>query len=53
MAALCISKEKGRAQGHCNFSQLIRGFDVAGDENQTPVEVFAPYLRLLRAIRCS
>lgn len=28
---------------------LIRGFDVAGNENEIPIEIFAPALRVLRA----
>lgn len=28
---------------------ILRGFDVAGNENQLPIEVFAPALRILRS----
>lgn len=29
--------------------RLVRGYDVAGNENELPIEVFAPVLRVLRA----
>jgi len=32
-----------------NLLNLIRGLDIAGDENELPVEVFAPTLRFLRS----
>lgn len=32
-----------------DLRKMIRGFDVSGNENQLPVEIFAPYLRVLRA----
>ncbi|ACZ76762.1 conserved hypothetical protein [Dickeya parazeae Ech586] len=31
--------------------KLVRGYDVAGNENELPIEVFAPVLRVLRAAR--
>ncbi|WP_350312283.1 hypothetical protein OHJ28_12420 [Dickeya fangzhongdai] len=31
--------------------QLVRGYDVAGNENELPIEVFAPALRVLRAAK--
>ncbi|WES90421.1 antiviral RADAR system adenosine deaminase RdrB [Dickeya fangzhongdai] len=31
--------------------RLVRGYDVAGNENELPVEVFAPVLRVLRAAK--
>ncbi|MBF0373478.1 MAG: hypothetical protein HQL39_08675 [Alphaproteobacteria bacterium] len=31
-----------------DLTSRVRGFDVAGDENGTPIEVFAPALRWLR-----
>lgn len=30
---------------------LVRGFDVAGNENELPIEVFSPTLRVLRAAK--
>lgn len=33
---------------YLNSPRLIRGLDVAGDENDAPVEVFAPVIRWLR-----
>lgn len=30
---------------------LVRGFDVAGNENELPIEIFAPTLRVLRAAK--
>jgi hypothetical protein len=35
-------------QGICRIPNVIRGFDVAGDENLLPIEVFAPTMRVLR-----
>ncbi|WP_426369119.1 hypothetical protein [Pseudocolwellia sp. HL-MZ7] len=32
-----------------NLIALVRGIDVAGNENDLPIEVFAPTIRLLRA----
>ncbi len=32
-----------------NLSRLIRGLDVAGNENDLPIEVFSPYIRVLRS----
>ncbi|MCW2480585.1 antiviral RADAR system adenosine deaminase RdrB [Candidatus Symbiopectobacterium sp. NZEC135] len=34
-----------------DLRRLIRGYDVAGNENELPIEVFAPVLRVLRAAR--
>lgn len=31
--------------------RLVRGFDVAGNENELPIEIFAPALRVLRAAK--
>lgn len=36
-----------------NLTHLIRGIDVAGNENMLPIEVFAPAIRVLRAGRAS
>lgn len=33
--------------------KLVRGYDVAGNENDLPIEVFAPALRVLRAAKYS
>lgn len=32
-----------------DLRKVIRGFDVAGNENELPIEVFAPSLRMLRS----
>jgi hypothetical protein len=32
-----------------DLRKMVRGFDVAGNENQLPIEIFAPALRILRA----
>jgi hypothetical protein len=32
-----------------NLSHLIRGLDVAGNENHFPIEIFSPYIRVLRS----
>lgn len=32
-----------------DIRKVVRGFDVAGNENQLPIEVFAPSLRVLRS----
>ncbi|BBN83698.1 hypothetical protein PA25_36830 [Pseudoalteromonas sp. A25] len=44
-----------KAQSELTFDlrKAIRGFDVAGDENQLPIEVFAPALRVLREAKYS
>ncbi|GIU43728.1 hypothetical protein TUM4438_13280 [Shewanella sairae] len=34
---------------YADLRALVRGFDVAGNENELPIEVFAPTLRVLRA----
>lgn len=34
---------------YLDLRKAIRGFDVAGNENQLPIEVYAPSLRVLRA----
>lgn len=36
-----------------DLRKAIRGFDVAGNENQLPIEVFAPALRVLRSAKFS
>lgn len=38
---------------HIDLRKLIRGYDVAGNENEFPIEVFAPVLRVLRAAKYS
>lgn len=35
-----------------NLTQLVRGIDVAGNENHLQIEIFAPAIRVLRATRC-
>jgi hypothetical protein len=40
---LCLERKRA------DLRALIRGFDVAGNENELPIEVFAPSLRVLRA----
>ena len=32
-----------------DLRKLIRGYDIAGNENQLPIEIFAPTLRVLRS----
>jgi len=34
-----------------DLRKLIRGYDVAGNENQLPIEIFAPALRTLRSAK--
>ncbi len=34
-----------------NLTNLVRGIDVAGNENDLPIEIFAPAIRVLRASR--
>lgn len=34
-----------------DLRKLVRGYDVAGNENELPIEVFAPVLRVLRAAK--
>ncbi|MDY4347644.1 MULTISPECIES: antiviral RADAR system adenosine deaminase RdrB [Pectobacterium] len=34
-----------------DLRRLVRGYDVAGNENELPIEVFAPVLRVLRAAK--
>lgn len=36
-----------------DLRKAIRGFDVAGNENHLPIEVFAPVLRVLRSAKFS
>lgn len=36
-----------------DLRKAIRGFDVAGNENELPIEVFAPALRVLRSAKFS
>ncbi|PKG58104.1 antiviral RADAR system adenosine deaminase RdrB [Shewanella sp. GutDb-MelDb] len=36
-------------QTEADLRALVRGFDVAGNENELPIEVFAPTLRVLRS----
>lgn len=38
---------------YIDLRRLIRGYDVAGNENELPIEVFAPVLRVLRAAKYS
>ncbi|USD30814.1 hypothetical protein J8Z24_17735 [Pseudoalteromonas sp. SCSIO 43201] len=50
-------KEFGIADNTCpltfDLRKAIRGFDVAGNENELPIEVFAPALRILRQAKYS
>ncbi|MFT6907517.1 MAG: hypothetical protein ACJAS1_004201 [Oleiphilaceae bacterium] len=39
----------GNSSHVLDLRKMIRGFDVAGNENQLPIEIFAPSLRILRA----
>lgn len=39
----------GKQAPKANLTDLVRGLDVAGNENQLPIEVFAPTIRVLRA----
>ncbi|WP_350239038.1 hypothetical protein U1R68_09500 [Pectobacterium colocasium] len=34
-----------------DLRRLVRGYDVAGNENELPIEIFAPVLRVLRAAK--
>lgn len=34
---------------YVDLRALVRGFDVAGNENEVPIEVFAPVLRVIRS----
>lgn len=43
--------ELNESPNNIDLRKLIRGYDVAGNENQLPVEVFAPTLRVLRAAK--
>ncbi|MEC5320906.1 antiviral RADAR system adenosine deaminase RdrB [Brenneria populi subsp. brevivirga] len=36
---------------YVDVRRLVRGYDVAGNENELPIEVFAPVLRVLRAAK--
>lgn len=36
-----------------DLRRLVRGYDVAGNENELPIEIFAPALRVLRAAKHS
>lgn len=42
----------GAAPQTYNLTHLVRGIDVAGNENDLPIEIFAPAIRVLRAARC-
>lgn len=39
--------DTGVSEGSLDLRKIIRAFDIAGNENHLPVEVFAPILRLL------
>ncbi|AYH06026.1 antiviral RADAR system adenosine deaminase RdrB [Pectobacterium parmentieri] len=34
-----------------DLRRLVRGYDVAGNENELPIEIFSPVLRVLRAAK--
>jgi hypothetical protein len=38
-------------QSGVDLRALVRGFDVAGNENELPIEIFAPTLRVLRSAK--
>ncbi|HHF0488479.1 hypothetical protein P3381_07800 [Vibrio parahaemolyticus] len=46
--AFPILKRDTLEYGHVDLRAMLRGFDVAGNENELPIEVFAPALRVLR-----
>jgi len=39
------------AQDCIDLRKLVRGYDVAGNENQLPIEIFSPALRVLRSAK--
>ena len=39
----------GKRAPKANLTDLVRGLDVAGNENELPIEVFAPTIRVLRS----
>lgn len=44
-----IMNENFTSSNRVDLRAMLRGFDVAGNENELPIEVFAPVLRLLRS----
>ncbi|MCF2857009.1 hypothetical protein L1286_05990 [Pseudoalteromonas sp. SMS1] len=38
-------------KAHIDLRKAIRGYDVAGNENELPIEVFAPALRVIRSAK--
>ncbi|MDH0054410.1 hypothetical protein ACVWWU_004102 [Pantoea sp. PA1] len=44
-----INKEYEDSENVYDLRRLIRGYDVAGNENEIPIEVYSPILRVLRA----
>lgn len=45
----CTLSDAHHQESVVNLSHLIRGLDVAGNENDLPIEVFSPYIRILRS----
>ncbi|HBW0111766.1 TPA: hypothetical protein MEB24_003900 [Klebsiella aerogenes] len=44
-----LLKNNSIDQVQIDLRAMIRGFDVAGNENEVPIEVFAPALRVIRS----
>ena len=44
-----IGTELSPKKAKVDLRKLIRGYDIAGNENQLPIEIFAPTLRVLRS----
>jgi adenosine deaminase len=47
---LALNKENG-SSASLDLRKAIRGYDVAGNENELPIEIFAPALRVLRSAK--
>jgi adenosine deaminase len=47
---LALSKDNG-SPASLDLRKAIRGYDVAGNENELPIEIFAPALRVLRSAK--
>lgn len=45
----CILRDEKHRDHIVNLSNLVRGLDLAGNENDLPIEVFSPYIRVLRS----
>lgn len=44
-----INKNLNLDNTYADLRAMLRGFDVAGNENELPIEVFAPALRVIRS----